>query len=152
MDPKTTVPKNAQICIICHAEVMKTNAMLKIKEDSVINTIRKIKKTLGIAQNNTLYVCEKDGETYQKKRKQFENDLIVYGGVAVVLFIFLTGLPLLSGRFDVRLFASSLFLSGLIVVFIVLFRYVPDVEKNARVIPSPKAEMPEKKITKRKRG
>ena len=114
-------------CIICQNDIVDKNA-LRVKEDFVIATIRKIKTVLGVATGNELYVCVKDIETHQKKRKAYEQSIIVFTIIGAVVFVFLIALPILSGRFDLMFIAASLFSSGLIIIIPIFFKYVPAAE------------------------
>lgn len=118
----------AKICMICGKE-LKEGKAAKVKDDAVIKTIRDLKRRLGIAQNNELYVCEKDLVTHEKKRKKFERDMVIVSTVALLIVLILIGLPLLMGRFDIGTTISAIFI-GLIIVFILaLFEYTPAVSK-----------------------
>ena len=120
------IPKGSKVCIICH-EVVTSGTAAKVVDDSVIKAIRGIKRLFGISQNNELYVCTRDMEKYREKRKKFEKEFMLMGAVALVIILLLSGVPLLSGRFQISLFISSLFIAILLFLFAVLFKYVPQI-------------------------
>ena len=128
------IPNQSKICIICH-QVVSQGKAARVKDDAVIQGIRGLKRLLRIAQNNELYVCEKDLPVHAEKRKKFEKELLIIGGVAIAVLFLLIGLPLLSGRFDISLFVSSIFISFLIVLFGILFKYAPAVGAVADITP-----------------
>lgn len=121
-------PRGSKICIICHKEV--TGKALKVKDDFIINSIRSIKKLFRVAQNNQLFVCDKDIAVHREKRKKFEKELLVISAIVVIIILLLNGLPLLSGRFQFSMLLSSIFIAILIIVFAILFKYAPAVEET----------------------
>lgn len=131
-------------CIICQKDLLSGRAA-KVKEDFVISTIRKIKQMLNIARNKELYVCENDLKTQQDKRKAYERDLIVFSIVAAIVFLLLIAAPLLSGRFEISFLFASLFLSALIILIPVFFKYTPAIDSNMENISASIEEVREEK-------
>ncbi len=125
-------------CIVCQKDIVSGKAA-KVREDRIIRGLRKIKQTLNIARNFDLYVCEDDFQKNTDRRKQYEKNVIIYTIIAVVIFIVLIVLPLLSGRFNFLLLLSSALLSIVVVLFALLFKYVPATETQLEVISSVEA-------------
>ncbi len=133
----------ARVCIICQKEV--SGAAAKVKNDNVIEIIRKIKNLLRVAQNNELYVCANDMGAYAERRKKFEKDLVAYGILAAVVIILLVGLPLLGGKFDIIVLIYSIVLGAIIFGLGAMIKYVPAIEHNMKT-----DEVIEKKISQKK--
>lgn len=118
-------------CIVCEKDKTGT----PVSDDVIIGTIRKVKRTLRVAQENRLVVCKDCLEEHKKRRAKFEAKVIRYGGFgAIVTVIFL----IISQRL------VSL-LAGLFVIFVMLFLTLNDYWPTLAV--EPKAEA---KRTKRK--
>lgn len=111
-------------CVVCHMDLTSGKAA-RVREDRVIRFIRKIKKTLNIARNYDLYVCEADFEKNNEKRKKYEKDIIIFTIVAVFVTVILIILPLISGTLSIPLFLSSIILGIMIVGFAVFLKYIP---------------------------
>ncbi|MDO8553642.1 MAG: hypothetical protein Q7S22_02450 [Candidatus Micrarchaeota archaeon] len=122
-------------CIVCQKDIVSGKAA-KVREDRIIRGLRKIKQMFNIARNFELYVCEEDFQKNTDKRKQYEKNVIVYTILAVCLFLVLVGLPLLGGKFNILLLLSCALLSILVVLFALLFKYVPATETQLEVISS----------------
>lgn len=121
-----------KVCIICHKELGAENAA-KVKEDFFIESIRNLKRFLGVAQLNELYVCEPDIQKHAEKRRRFERNAVI-GSTIVALFVLATiGLPILSGRFDILGFFSSILVGIVIILLIALFMYVPAIDPLRQV-------------------
>ena len=85
-EPKPAVGGTGRrICIICQQE--KDGAT--VRDDIFINAVRSIKRTLGIATNNTLVVCNDCVPEHRKRRSGFEKTLLQYGIFGAVLGIIL---------------------------------------------------------------
>ncbi len=114
------------VCVVDGKEVKKG---YRIKEDFVIRTIRSIKKSLGIAKNNKLFVCEEHKELLIKKRKNYERIAIIISVSLAALFIFAVFLPLIEGRLTVFSFISFLLIT--VLMFGMLFlSHVPRIEEK----------------------
>ena len=151
MAEENAVVRDSKVCIVCQQKISGPAVM--VKEDAVINTIRGIKKMFNASNNNRLYVCDKDLPAYREKRKKFEKDMMLIMGMAAVIVILLVGVPLLSGRFQLELFVSSIFIALLVIVFGIVFKYVPAVEEaktENKTGEKKKAEKTEKTDTAKK--
>ncbi len=113
-------------CIICGKEVSGWNAA-RVKEDSIIASIRKIKQVLGVAQGNELYVCESDLRNHAEKRKKFERNVVISSTIAILVVLIIIGIPLLAGKFELITFFSSITIGILIIAVEILFEYTPAV-------------------------
>ncbi len=114
------------ICIVDGKEVKKGHP---VRDDIVLRGIRRAKKWLGMYKGNKLVVCDEHLEEYLEKRRKFEKNAMVLGGVVAIL-IFLYFLALLA-NFTLQALASFLvFSTMLIVVFglLIILSYVPAVE------------------------
>ena len=116
-----------RVCIVCQKEV-KSGA--RVREDPAIRLIRTVKRLLGIARNNELYVCAQDIPAHAQRRKNFEKNLIIASVIGALLVLVLIVLPLLAGRLDVIGLVSALFIGVLIVLAVVFFRYTPAIEQE----------------------
>ncbi len=135
---------SAKKCIICQQDVV-TSKSAKVKDDFVIRAIRKIKSTLRISQGNELYVCEKDLITHREKRKKFERSVVIWSTIALLLAVIIVGLPLLTGRLTVEIFASAIAIGVLMVALVTLFEYTPAVEDQVAEENGQKPKAPYKK-------
>lgn len=125
-------PSWSKICIICHNEV---KGGTKVKDDFIINSIRRIKRLFNVAHNNQLFVCEKDFIVHAEKRKKFERELLIVSAIVVIILLLLNGLPLLSGRFQFSMFLSSIFIAILILIFTIIFKYAPATDETKSLAP-----------------
>jgi len=118
----------------------------KVKEDAVIRFLRWLKMKTGSYQGNNLYVAEESLEEYKKKRKAFENYVLVGTVFIVVIFTFSVLSPLISGDINraISMFFASLGLSFLI-IFLILFSYMPAIEDKLTVIEKEKRQQEEEK-------
>lgn len=111
-------------CIICSKENVQG---IPVIEDKIIEVLRTIKSKLGIVKGYKLIVCKDCEKEYEKRRKTFERNLLLYGGLGVVIMIFLMFLN----------FSIGSFLSGLLLFFVLiilaLLKYVPKIEKQKEV-------------------
>jgi len=148
-----------KICIICQKDVEGKPA-IPVKEDQIIGTIRAVKQFFHIAANNELYVCEDDVQVHLERRKSFERSLIFFGVLAAIVVLLLIGNMLLSGRFDIFAFISAFVIGAFILLFALVFKYAPAIEKTPSLVGKPslpleleeldKEEKPkEKKVRKR---
>lgn len=117
-----------KICIICEKE--PSGNAYKVQDDFIIKGIRAIKQKLGVAKNNELYVCEPCYAVYKEKRKKFERNIVFYTAMAIIIFVVLNTIPLLSGIFNVFTFITSLVLAAMIIGFSILNYAVPPIQKN----------------------
>jgi outer membrane biosynthesis protein TonB len=88
-----------------------------------------------------LYVAEESLEEYKKKRKAFENYVLVGTVFIVIIFTFSVLSPLISGDINraISMFFASLGLSFLI-IFLILFSYMPAIEDKLTVIEKEKRQ------------
>lgn len=115
-----------KVCIVCQKDVEGRKAV-RVKEDRIIQTIRKVKQALKIAQNNELYVCEEDIKTHQERRRGYERNVLlaaVLAGIIIVLLIFTL---IVSGKFNPWTFLAGIVLCLVILAF-PFFRYSPALE------------------------
>jgi len=115
-----------KVCISCEADVSGRKAY-PIKEDRIIGAVRTIKKSLGIAKMNELYVCENCLDKHKARRQSFEKSMLfgsVLGGLIVIVLL---GLIVLSGKPDPWSIVSSLVIGGFVMA-LPLFRYTPAVQ------------------------
>jgi len=122
----------ARKCIVCQKEVSVGGGAVRVQEDLMIRSIRRAKETLRIAKGNELYVCAADLKVHADKRKAYEKNVMIYAVVGGAAFLVLAGLPLISGRFNLGFIAGAMFLSALIVLVPVFFKYVPAAEEPAQ--------------------
>jgi uncharacterized protein YacL len=111
-------------CIVCGEEVTKGSEVI---EDKFIELIRKVKSKLGIVKGYKLYVCENCTEKYEKRRKRFERNMVIYGGIG--LFIFLI---LLFFNFSIASFLTG-FILFLVMILLALMGYQPRIKKKEEV-------------------
>ncbi len=116
-----------KVCILCQKEVIDPTTSLKVKDDVVITTLRRIKSKLNIAKNNELFVCMADIEKYQKKRKSFERNLIICSAVSAIVLLLFIIVSLLSFKFDVLGF-FSVFVIIFFILALPILVYAPAVE------------------------
>ena len=72
-------------CIICGNDKKGT----PVSDDLIIRSIRRVKQTLNIAQNNKLVVCRKCMPEHLKRRENFEKRVVRYGAIGVIIAIVL---------------------------------------------------------------
>ena len=143
-----------KVCVIQHKDgiqEIKGGTAAKVKEDALISGIRGVKKIFRIAQNNELYVCENDYEIVLQKRKKFEKNVVFIIVLSVIIMLVLVGLPLLSGRFELGVFFSALFIGILIIGGGVIFKYSPVLGPLEEIKKSTSTEHIKKNKTKHKR-
>ena len=113
-----------KICIVCEKDVAHEQDAVKVKEDAIIRTIRSIKQKIGKAKNNELYVCKEDLDKHLKKRKGFENLMLMVSVLCgIVIIIFILGI-LSSGKLDTYAFISIILICLLLLVA-ALLAYAP---------------------------
>lgn len=110
-------------CIICSEEITKGN---EVVEDKIIDFIRKVKSKLGVVKGYKLYVCDNCLETYEKKRKRFERNILLYGGLGLVLTLLLLFFNFSIGSFLVGI------LLFLVMLLLAIMGYVPQIKKNEK--------------------
>lgn len=135
-----------KVCISCQENVDGKRAV-PVKEDRVIRTIRAIKKKLGIAQMNELYVSEKCLPEHVKRRRSFEKSLLFASVIAGLILVVVIVALLLSGRFNLWAIVSAFIIGGF-VLLLPLFKYAPAVESTVpRIVgaPAPAVAPPLKK-------
>ncbi len=118
-----------RICIVCQKDVEGKSAV-PVKDDAIIRSIRKVKSAFNIAQNNELYVCEDDIPVHDKRRKEFERSLVLFGVLAAVVVILLVLTIIMSGRFDIFAFISAILIGLFILLFAIVFKYAPALDKG----------------------
>lgn len=108
-------------CIICGEEINTGNEVI---EDKIIEFIRTIKSKLGVVKGYKLYVCDNCLETYEKKRKRFERNVLLYGGLGLVLTLLLLFFNFSIGSFLVGI------LLFLVMILLAIMGYVPQIKKK----------------------
>ncbi len=126
-------------CIICGKDV---NDGTLVQDTAVIRAIRKLKGRFGMAQNNTLVVCQSDLASHAEKRKRFERqwvtNLVLAAGLCAILIL----LPLVTGTgFNLGSLILAPILAGLILLLPVFSYMPPLVQINAGMTAAPN-EMP----------
>ncbi|MGB9719596.1 MAG: hypothetical protein ACPL06_03315 [Candidatus Anstonellales archaeon] len=117
----------AKVCIICGNEI-KGEGAYRVKEDIVIEWLRRIKKKFGIAKNNELFVCKDDYDKYKDKRKQFERNFMFASALAAAILLLLIIVPIFFGSLPSL---SGIFFGLVVGVFLILMAllsYLPAVE------------------------
>jgi len=122
-----------KVCIVCQKDVEGKSAVA-IKEDLIIRTIRAIKQFFHIATNNELYVCEDDIPVHEQKRKSFERSLLFFGVLGAVVVLLLIGNLFLSGNFDPLAILSAFIIGAFVLLFALVFKYAPALEKTQEVV------------------
>jgi uncharacterized membrane protein len=122
-----------KICIECEKDVSGKKAV-KIREDRIIQAIRKVKEITRTAQGNELYVCEEHVEQHKTRRKKFERSILIFGILAGVVVVLLVGMLLMSEKFDIILFIYSVLIGVFILAIAVIFRYCPGMENETPVL------------------
>lgn len=129
----------ARICIICEKEPQRK--AYAVKDDAIISTIRKVKKALGVARNNELFVDEDCLPVYKEKRKKFERNFVFYAAGAVIVFALINGLQLFYGHFSILTFISSLVLA-LLIVLLSMLNYATPPLAEPKGAPAPRKLKP----------
>ena len=112
-------------CIVCQ----KTKPGFEVSEDPVIRVIRRLKRAVGIAQNNRLVVCPSCAGEHAKRRATFEKRLVRYGAlgaIITVLFIFLSP--------SINSFLLGLFMTLMLLAF-TLTSYWPSIAGGQKKAP-----------------
>ncbi len=112
-----------RVCVSCEKEIPKGG--FPVKDDKIIQVIRSIKRKLNIAKDNELVVCDSCKVKHATRRSQYERSLPIWIGVAVLCFLGLTVLPLLSGSLSISSIIIGILFAGLLLFFAVVLRYVP---------------------------
>lgn len=110
------------VCVVCKKE----KKGVRVEDDPVIDTIRRVKERLGISTGNVLVVCKECLPKAQEKRRRFERTAMTWGVLAVLMIL----LMLL-----ISLSLQSVFFGILIAFFFTLFAlssYFPKVEKHGK--------------------
>lgn len=134
-----------KVCVDCQKEVAGKRAV-KVKEDRVIKTIRAIKRLFKISKENELYVCEEDIEKHIERRKSYEKTMLFFTVLAGIVVLLLLITIIVSGRIELWTIASSLMVGVLLLVFSLIFKYVPAMEGTEPVMLP--AELPKKEVPK----
>lgn len=116
---------------IISGKEIKEGKAYKVKNDKVIEFLRFIKKKIGKLKGNELFVSEENLETYKKKRKKFETNLMIVGGITIIIVLLTFALPLLSlniGKAIVGLLLSVVLAALLLILAIT--QYVPSIEEK----------------------
>ncbi len=140
-----------KVCIDCQKEVSGKRAV-RVKEDRVIRLLRWIKRVLKVSKENELYVCEEDLSKHMERRKSFEKAMLFLTVlVGIIVFLLLITI-IVSGRIEVWTILSAIMIGVLLLLFSLLFKYVPALEGAEPVaIPPEKAEEAPKQAKKPKR-
>jgi hypothetical protein len=108
-----------------------------VREDYVIDAIRKVKSALGVAKNNTLVVCQGCADLRKQKREKFEQRFVQYGAVAVIAFLLLVLVPVFFGGgknlVDMIKTAIMAAVLALVVILFALLSYSPAYEPGKTV-------------------
>ncbi|MGC9005098.1 MAG: hypothetical protein ACP5JC_00535, partial [Candidatus Micrarchaeia archaeon] len=107
---------------------IKGEGAYRVKEDIVIEWLRRIKKKFGIAKNNELFVCKDDYDKYKDKRKQFERNFMFASALAAAILLLLIIVPIFFGSLPSL---SGIFFGLVVGVFLILMAllsYLPAVE------------------------
>jgi len=123
------------MCVACQTEVTGRRA-LPVKEDRIIRTLRAVKKALGIAQNNQLFVCESCMPKHSERRRSFEKTLLFASVLAGIMLVLLILVPMLSGRFEAWAIVSGIIVACFVVLVPIIFKYVPAVAGISSVPPT----------------
>src|SRR5512143_1078798 len=110
-----------KVCISCQTDVSAKTAY-PIREDRIIKVIRAVKKALGIAQMNELYVCKDCLPKHNERRKSFEKSMLFASVFAGLVLVILLATIILSARFDAWAVVSAF------IVVLPVFKYAPAVE------------------------
>src|SRR4030095_8811572 len=121
-----------KVCVSCQTDVGGKRAV-PIKEDRIIRTIRSVKRSLGVAQNNELYVCEACLPKHNERRKSFEKTMLFASVFAGLMLVIILVAPVLSGRIDPWAIISGFIVAGFILA-LPIFKYAPAAES----LPAPK--------------
>jgi hypothetical protein len=109
-------------CIVCQ----KTKSGAGVSDDPVIVAIRRVKRSVGIAQNNRLVVCAGCMDEHVKRRARFEKRMVRYGAmgaIITVLFMFLAP--------SINSFLLGLFMTLMLLAF-ALISYWPSLADGKR--------------------
>ncbi|QLJ52215.1 MAG: hypothetical protein Sv326_0040 [Candidatus Fermentimicrarchaeum limneticum] len=114
--------KGKSVCVVCRQEKKGE----RIEDDIYIETVRNIKRKLGIVQNNVLVVCKDCTQKAEEKRRRFERTLMTWSILAALVFVV----------FLFMSFSLNSILLGLVAAFFfILFAmtsYFPKVEKHGK--------------------
>ena len=113
----------ARVCIICTKETQKGQ---RVEDDFVIRIIRRAKRSLRIAKNNELVVCESCMEAYRKRRENYEKNLVMHVVLAAVVLIIFAVLPIFTTGFSLPALLLGIVLGGMIVALSV-FSHCPKI-------------------------
>jgi uncharacterized membrane protein len=147
-------------CIYCQKSVEGKRAV-KVREDAIIKTLRNLKRSLNMAKENELYVCEEDFKKHQERRKSFQTSLIIFSIAAVLVLLLAIVSMVISGNINLLGLVSAIIIGLFLVIFAVVFRYAPEVESQEMVlvgvspaaapIAKPKEEQPKAAAGRKKR-
>lgn len=127
----------ARVCIICEKE--PAGKAYAVRDDAVIKAIRAVKRKLGVARNNELYVDEACLPAYREKRKKFEKNMVFYIAIGAVIFILVNGFQIAYGRFSLITFLASAVLALMIAAMAVLNYATPPLESMEAAMKEPAA-------------
>jgi hypothetical protein len=122
-----------KVCILCHKNVAGSRAV-KVKEDRVIRVIRKIKQLLRVAAGNELYVCEEDISKQVERRRSFEKNMLFFGILATLVVLLFLASVVMSGTLNLWVIVSAFFMGAFILLFALVFKYVPAIENTTPVM------------------
>ncbi len=119
-----------RVCIVCEKEV-KDNDFVRVKDDVIITTIRKVKTLLRIVKNNELVVHQECEQEARKRRTQFERRLLFSVLFSAFIVVSLNVLPLLAGKFSLNVLLTSLVLAVFPPIIVILTSYFPALERRS---------------------
>ena len=119
-----------RVCIVCEKEV-KDNDFVRVKDDVIITTIRKVKTLLRIVKNNELVVHQECEQEARKRRTQFERRLLFSVLFSAFIVVSFNVLPLLAGKFSLNVLLSSLVLAVFPPIIVILTSYFPALERRS---------------------
>lgn len=128
-----------KVCVICQGTIDSKTSM-PIKEDKVIRLIRAIKKRLGIAQMNELYICKNDMQKHSERRKAFEKSVMFASILAGIILVISILSVALSGKLEIWGIVSGIMLAC-IIMLLPAFKYTPAVD----IKPAGKTEQKKRK-------
>ena len=118
----------AKVCIICGNE---TKGGRHVADDAVIRFLRWAKRSLHIAKNNELMVCDADMEAYMKKRQGYERNLAIYMVIAGIVLVLLVFLPIFTTGFSAYAVLMGLLFAAILIILPVLTSHTPALEEGA---------------------
>jgi Ca2+/Na+ antiporter len=75
-------------------------------------------------------VCEDDVPVHEKRRKEFERSLVLFGVLAAVVVILLVLTIIMSGHLDFFALLSAILIGLFILLFAIVFKYAPALDRG----------------------